>query len=334
MMKDSLAVSFKTDIGLDWLDDAERRFDGYCIPENKIPFDLDILNDITLGGTTRKTLSVILAGVHVGKTLTLVHLSAGYARLGYNVLYLSMEMGDNEILHRIDANMIKTPMHLIKEMGKETFMSRMDHIKAKGYGRIKVVQFPTSMAHAGHFKNVIDEFDIKKNWKPDVVMIDYLGIVASSRLKVGSTNSHFYLKSVAEELRALAVEYDVVAWTAMQLTRSGMGSSDVEMTDTAESIGIPGVSDFILAGMRNEETDSLGQIIFKQLKNRFRKMQYRPKFVLGCEFDQQLLFDVSNQEQTLVEPTPAADLDSSSIQAKFESRFRKKRQFSGVDVGD
>lgn len=334
MMKSALAVSFTTSIGYDWLDDSEDRYDRYEMPLNKIPFDLETLNDITLGGITRKTLSLILAGVHVGKTLSLVHLAAGYARLGYQVLYLSMEMDENEILHRIDANMIKTPMHLIRELGKSKFMKRMDHIKSKGYGKIKVLQFPTSAAHVGHFKNTINEFNIKMNWMPDVVMVDYIGCVASSRIKVGSTNSHFYLKSVAEELRAMAIEYNVACWSAMQLTRSGMGSNDVEMTDIAESIGIPGVCDLMLAGMRNEETDSIGQIIFKQLKNRFRKMQYRPKFVLGCDFDQQLFYDLSQSEQNLVADTAAIEVDSAKIQEKFQAHKRKKNRFENVDIGE
>lgn len=234
MMKTALSVSFDANIGIDWEDDSEARYDRYEIPQNKIPFDIETLNDITLGGITRKTLSLILAGVHVGKTLSLVHLAAGYARLGYQVLYISMEMDENEILHRIDANMIKTPMHLIREMGKSKFIKRIDLIKSKGYGKIKVIQFPTSAAHVGHFKNIINELNIKMNWSPDVVMIDYIGCVASNRIKVGSTNSHFYLKSVAEEIRAMAIEYNVACWSAMQLTRSGMGSNDVEMTDIAE----------------------------------------------------------------------------------------------------
>ena len=234
MMKTALSVSFDANIGIDWEDDSEARYDRYEIPQNKIPFDIETLNDITLGGITRKTLSLILAGVHVGKTLSLVHLAAGYARLGYQVLYISMEMDENEILHRIDANMIKTPMHLIREMGKSKFIKRIDLIKSKGYGKIKVIQFPTSAAHVGHFKNIINELNIKMNWSPDVVMIDYIGCVASNRIKVGSTNSHFYLKSVAEEIRAMAIEYNVACWSAMQLTRSGMGSSDPEMTDIAE----------------------------------------------------------------------------------------------------
>ena len=334
MMRDALAVSFNTRIGLDWLNDSEERYDHYEMPLNKIPFDLDTLNDVTLGGVTRKSLSLILAGVHVGKTLTLVHLAAGYARMGYQVLYLSMEMGENEILQRIDANMLKTPMHLIREMGKPKFTTRMDGIKTKSYGQIKVLQFPTSAAHVGHFKNVINELNIKMNWMPDVVIVDYIGCVASNRIKLGSTNSHFYLKSVAEEIRAMAIEYNVACWSAMQLTRTGMGSNDVEMTDIAESIGIPGVCDLMFAGMRNEETDSIGQLVFKQLKNRFRKIQYRPKFVLGCDFDQQIFFDCSPSEQNLIAETAAFEVDSTKIQEKFLAHKRRKNRFENVDVGE
>lgn len=187
----------------------------------------------------------------------------------------------------------------------------------------------------GHFYNLLNELNIKLNWKPDVIMVDYIGIVASSKIKVGSTNSHFYLKSVAEELRAMGIEYDVAVWSAMQLTRSGMGSSDVEITDVAESIGIPGVCDLLWAGMRNEETDAIGQIVFKQLKNRFRKMQYKPKFVLGCEFEQQLFYDLSSGEQNLAVELPTSQINSSKIQEKFESSLkRRKNRFSGVDVGE
>lgn len=219
LMKNALSISFKTNIGMDWIDDAENRFLLYNQPEDKIPFDLETLNDITHGGITRKTLSVILAGVHVGKTMTLVHLASGYARLGFNVLYISMEMGDKEILQRVDANMLKVSMHKIKELGKEKFIKRIDFLKSKEYGHIKVIQYPTSLGHVGHFRTVLNELNLKVKWKPDVVIVDYIGIVASSRLKVGSTNSHFYLKSVAEELRALGIEYDVAVWSAMQLTR-------------------------------------------------------------------------------------------------------------------
>jgi replicative DNA helicase len=333
LVKQALSVSFKTNIGSDWQDDAESRFDRYLNPENKIPFDLDTLNDITFGGVTKKTLSIILAGVHVGKTLSLVHLAAGYARLGYNVLYLSLEMGEDEILHRIDANMLKVSMHSIKELGKEVFIKRIHHLRSKSYGKIKVIQYPTSLAHCGHFRTVINELSLKCGWRPDVVMVDYVGIVASSRIKVGMTNSHFYLKSVAEELRAMAIELDFVCWSAMQLTRSGMGSSDVEMTDIAESIGIPGVCDFMLAATRNEEMDAVGQISFKQLKNRFRNMIYRPRFILGSEFDQQLLYDVSESEQTLIEAVPSAQISSRDTQSKFEKHARKRRQIT-IDPGE
>lgn len=336
MMKEALAVSFKTHIGSDWADDAEERFDHYSTKENKIAFDLETLNDITLGGVTKKTLSLILAGVHVGKTLMLCHLAAGYARLGYNVLYFSMEMGEDEIMQRVDANMLKVPMHKIEELGKQSFMKRVHYLRAKNYGKIKVVQFPTSLAHCGHFRSVISELKIKLGFHPDVVMVDYVGIVASNRLKIGSTNSHFYLKSVAEELRAMSIELDFAVWSAMQLTRSGMTTNDVEMTDIAESIGIPGVCDFMLAATRTEEMDALGQLSFKQLKNRFRKMQYRPRFVLGCEFDQQLLFDVSDSEQDLAVSTPAVnipDLKMGGFRARLDRNNASKERFH-VDVGD
>lgn len=334
MIKDALAISFKTRIGSDWIDDAEMRYDRYECPENKIPFDLDTLNDITFNGVTKKTLSIILGGVHVGKTMSLVHLAAGYARQGFNVLYLSMEMGEDEIMQRVDANMLKVPLHKIKELGKEKFMNRLHHLKKKSYGKIKVIQYPTSLAHSGHFRTAIDELKLKLHWTPDVVMVDYVGIVASSRIKAGSTNSHFYLKSVAEELRAMAIELDVAVWSAMQLTRSGMSTNDIEMTDIAESIGIPGVCDLMLAASRNEEMDAIGQLSYKQLKNRFRNMSYRPKFVIGVEFDQQLLYDVSESQQTLAEPV--ARVDSKEMQSKFETGFNRKSRgrLTGIDMGD
>lgn len=347
MMKEALAVSFQTHIGSDWSEDAEDRFDRYVNKENKIPFDLETLNDITLGGVTKKTLSIILAGVHVGKTMMMCHLAAGYARLGYNVLYFSMEMGEDDILQRVDANMLKVPMHQIEALGKEAFMKRVHFLRAKNYGKIKVIQYPTSLAHSGHFRSVIAELKIKLGFKPEIVIVDYVGIVASSRLKVGVTNSHFYLKSVAEELRAMAIELDVAVWSAMQLTRSGMSTNDVEMTDIAESIGIPGVCDFMLAATRSEEMDAIGQLGFKQLKNRFRKMQYRPRFVMGCEFDQQLFYDVSDSEQDLAVSIPARSVTSRSndseatpsfstaTQSRFEKGgFRPRTRDVKIDVGD
>jgi replicative DNA helicase len=331
LVESALAVSFKTSIGQDWSDDAESRFERYNDVETKIAFDLEILNDITLGGVTRKTLSLVLGGIHVGKTMTLCHLSAGFARMGYNVLYISMEMGETEIMQRVDSNMMKVSMHKIKDLGKDAFMKRIHYLQAKNYGKIKVIQYPTSMAHAGHFKTAINELKIKTGFTPDVVMVDYVGIVASSRIKIGQTNSHFYLKSVAEELRAMAIELDFACFTAMQLTRSGMSSTDVDMTDTAESIGIPGVCDLMFAIWRTDEMDQLGQLCCKQLKNRFRQMQYRPRFILGCEFDQQLLYDVSQSEQTLIQHTDV-DFDSNAIKEKFEKSSSRRRNLD-IDYG-
>lgn len=218
LLSDALGVSFRTHIGDDWNEDAEARFERYSNQETKIEFDLDTLNDITFGGIKRKTLNMILGGVHVGKTFSLVHLAAGYVRLGYNVFYASLEMDEDDIMIRVDANMLKTPIYSIKELGKEVFVDKIHNLKSKSYGTLKVLQFPTSITHSGHIEATLNELKLKKNWTPDVVMVDYLGIVASSRVLAGG-NSHFYLKSVAEELRAMAIKNDYAIWSAMQLNR-------------------------------------------------------------------------------------------------------------------
>lgn len=337
LVKEALSVSFNTDIGIDWEDDAEERFNNYQNndSQNKIAFDLQTLNDITFGGVKRKTLSLILGGVHVGKTLTLVHLASDYVRLGYNVLYITLEMDEIEILHRIDANLLKTSMNEIKNLGKEVFMSRVQYLKSKNYGRIKVVQYPTGLSHCGHFKILLNEMKMKLNWRPDIILFDYIGIISSSRIKVGSTNSHFFLKSVAEEIRALSIEENIVAFSAMQLNREGMTSSDIDITNIAESLGLASTADFIFAANRTEELDHLGQISFKQLKNRFRKMQHRSKFVLGVDLEKQLLYDLGLNQQNLIIPQEIVELNQKEIQEKFErSNNRTRRKFENIDVGD
>lgn len=292
IIKEALSISFNSHIGEDWTDDAESRYERYVSEHSKLAFDIDVLNDITKGGCGRKTLNMFLGGVHVGKTMSLIHLAAGYSRKGYNVIYFTLEMDEDEIFKRIDANMLKVPISLVDEMGKDNYIRRVNDIKKKGYGKIKCVQFPTASAHVGHFKAIIDELKLKQHWNPDIIIIDYLGITASAKQKVGVTGSHFYLKSVAEELRAMAKELDVVVWTAAQFTREGMASSDVELTNIAESIGITHTGDLILALTRNEELDQLGQIAVKQLKNRYKNMRYKHRFVLGVDLDKQLLYDV------------------------------------------
>lgn len=332
LLSNALSVSFRTHIGDDWDEDAEARYERYSSPENKISFDLDTLNDITFGGVKRKTLNIILGGVHVGKTFSLVHLAAGYVRLGYNVFYASMEMDEDDIMIRVDANMLKTPIHSIKELGKEVFLKKINRLKSKSYGKLKVLQFPTSVAHSGHIEAALNELKLKKKWVPDVVMVDYLGVVASSRVLMGG-NSHFYLKSVAEELRAMGIKNDYAVWSAMQVTRAGMSSTDLEMTDTAESIGITAVADFILGATRTDELDAQGQIAYKQLKNRYRSMSYRPKFLLGSNFDCQMLLDLQNSQQILTQDGAVVDVDTGEIQKRFESSIRRRRNIT-IDIGD
>lgn len=328
LLQESLAVSFDTKIGIDWEDDANERYDRYSALEDKIPFDIETFNNITSGGAARKTLNVLLAGTHVGKTMVLCHLAAGYARLGYQVLYISLEMAEDPILQRIDSNMLKIPMHQVRDIGKEIYLSRINQLKKKAFGKIKVIQFPTASAHAKTFESVMKDLEIKANWKPDVVVVDYLGIVSSYRLKPMPGQNYFYLKSVSEELRALAITQNVVLWSAGQLNRDGMKSSEVEMTDTSESVGIPFTADFLLGLSRTAETDALNQIICKQLKNRYRNMTFKPKFVLGSDFDKQLLYDVEQSEQNLTEDVQP---DREEVKEKFMNSYNKKRlNFEGV----
>ena len=330
MMRDSLSISFETNIGYDWAGSAEDRFHYYSEPEHKVPFLLETLNEITNGGIPTKTLNLILAGVHVGKTMSLVHLACDYIRQGFDVLYVSMEMSENEILQRVDANLLKVPMHELVELGKDKFMTRIHGLRSKSFGDLKVIQYPTSVGTSGHIEQAMNDLRTKMHWTPSVVMIDYIGIVASSKIKVGSTNSHFYLKSVAEELRALGIKHDVIVWSAMQLTRGGMGSSDPDMTDIAESIGIPGVCDFMLAAMRTEELDQLGHIAYKQLKNRYRRLTLRPRFVLGSDMDQQCLRDVAKSEQHLVNED--YEYSQEELSSKFNTRMSNR--FGDFDMGE
>jgi KaiC/GvpD/RAD55 family RecA-like ATPase len=297
MIKEAVGISFDSRIGMDMYDDAGVRYDYYTLPESKVPFDIEILNEVTNGGVGRKTLNVVVAGVNVGKTLSLVHLACAYARAGLNVLYFTMEMREEEILKRMDANMLKTPINRLEELGRDTFIDKVEKIRAKSYGKIKVKEYPPGVAHVGHFKHIINELKMKQRFVPDIIIVDYIGITASSRMKLGQQTSYFYLKAVAEELRALAVETNTVLWTAMQLTRSGITNTDVEITDVSESMGIPATADFMISVTRTEELDNLGQVLFKQLKNRYGNKTNKLRFVVGIDFDKQTLYDVNQSEQ-------------------------------------
>lgn len=319
LIKEAISVSFDTHIGMDLYEDAELRYEYYTRAESKIPFDIEILNEVTSGGVGRKTLNVVVAGVNVGKTLSLVHLACAYARQGYNVIYFTMEMREEEILKRIDANMLKVPISKLKDFSRDEFIDKVEKIRQKSYGKIKVKEFPPGSAHAGHFKHVLSELKIKKRFIPDVIIVDYIGITASSRIRAGQQNSYFYLKSISEELRALAVETDTALWTAMQLTRSGISSTDVEITDVSESMGIPATADFMISLTRTEDLDNLGQILVKQLKNRYGNKTNKLRFVVGIDLDCQLLYDVNQSEQDDIIDETKVITSTKNLKEKFKS---------------
>jgi archaellum biogenesis ATPase FlaH len=298
LLTDALAVSFDTAIGHDYLNDAEERFDYYNRKESRIPFDLDMLNKITKGGVPPKTLNVLIAGVNVGKSLTLCHLASSYLSQGKNVLYITMEMSQEETAKRIDANLLNVSIDYLPDLPKDMFISKFDRIRAKTEGRLIIKEYPTASAHVGHFRALLQELAIKQEFVPDVIVIDYLNICASARYKLsGSVNTYVYIKGIAEELRGLAVEFNVPLWTATQLTRTGFNSSDVDMDDTAESFGLPATADFMLALISTEDLEKLGQFMAKQLKNRYADKNIFRRFVVGVDKAKMRLYDVDESAQ-------------------------------------
>lgn len=310
ILKEALAVSFDTAIGHDYLEDSDERFEFYNEEHERIPFDLHMLNKVTNGGVPRKTLNVILAGTNVGKTLAMVHMAANYMKQGLNVLYITLEMAEEWIANRVDANLMDMTVKEVEEQDRFHFDKNIGKIKQQGdVGKLIIKEYPTASAHTGHFKQLLEELRLKKKFKPDVIMVDYIGICASSRVKLGQTGSYFYVKAVAEELRGLAVESDCILWSAVQVNRTGFSSSDPDLTDTAESFGLPATADFMIGLIRTEELDALGQILAKQLKSRYGDKNKNNKFVLGVDPSKMQLYDVENSAQTgLVQPesTPSS----------------------------
>jgi replicative DNA helicase len=319
-LRDAVGISFDTHVGMDFWDDAAKRYDFYTEPENKFPFGLKILNEITNGGILKKTLNLIVAGINVGKTLSLIDLACWYSRCGLNVLYITLEMREEMILQRVDANMLEISLNKIETLGRDNYLTRMGEIHQKGYGKIKVKELPTGTGTTSRFRHLINELKMKQKFKPDIIIVDYIGIMDSSRLKVGSTNSYFYLKSIAEELRGLAVETDTAIWTAMQLTRAGVQNSDAGITDIGESFGIPATADFILSVARTEELDQVGQLLMKQIKNRYGNKIKHIRFLVGVDLERQFLFDVTQREQDELIQEPVDDdvkFKMQSLKEKF-----------------
>ena len=298
ILTDALAVGFDNRVGHDYLLDSELRFDYYHTIEKKIPFDLEFFNKITKGGLPPKTLNICLAGTGVGKSLFMCHVAANCLSQGKNVLYITLEMAEERIAERIDANLMNISMEDLHDLPKQMFDNKIAKIIKSTSGNLIVKEYPTASAHTGHFRGLIKELAIKKSFKPDIIFIDYLNICASSRFKgAQNVNSYMYVKAIAEELRGLAVETNVPIMSATQTTRSGFVSSDVGLEDTSESFGLPATADLMFALISNEELDELNQIAVKQLKNRYNDLTVNKRFVIGIDRAKMRLFDVKMSEQ-------------------------------------
>ncbi len=298
ILSDALAVSFDNHIGHDYLQDYEERYEFYHQKEEKIPFDLEFFNKITKGGLPNKTLNIALAGTGVGKSLFMCHVASASLLQDKNVLYITMEMAEEKIAERIDANLLNVGIQDIVDLPKPMFSSKVDSITKKTMGSLVIKEYPTASAHSGHFKALLTELSLKKSFKPDIIFIDYLNICASSRYRAnGNVNSYSYIKAIAEELRGLAVETNVPIVSATQTTRSGFGSSDVELTDTSESFGLPATADLMFALISTEELEGLNQILVKQLKNRYNDPTIYKRFVVGIDRSKMRLYDCEQSAQ-------------------------------------
>jgi len=309
LLQQALAVTFDASVGHDYFENAQDRYEFYHQKEVRTPFDLDYFNRITKGGLPNKTLNVILASTGVGKSLFMCHMAAASLAQQKNVLYITMEMAEERIAERIDANLFNIPLDQITNLSSDMYMTKVDKLQAKTNGKLIIKEYPTGAAHAGHFRALLDELKLKKNFVPSIIFIDYLNICSSSRMKGigGSINSYTLVKSIAEELRGLAVENNLPVVTATQSNRDGANNSDVDLTNTSESWGLPATADFMFALITNDELEKLNQIMVKQLKNRYADLSTYKRFVIGVDRPKMKLYDVEDAAQTLIESTPTTN---------------------------
>ena len=321
LLKDALSVSFDSNIGHDQIEDAEKRYDFYTTEEEKLPFDLEYFNKITKGGLPNKTLNICLAGTGVGKSLFMCHMASNCLLMGKNVLYITMEMSEERIAERIDANTMNVPMKELPDVSKKEYDKKIQRIKNKTKGKLIVKEYPTAAAHVGHFRHLLQELNIKKDFRPDIIFIDYLNICASHRIRPGSgANSYTLVKSIAEELRGLAVEYDVPMVSATQTTRSGYGSTDIGLEDTSESFGLPATADLMFALITSDELEDLDQLVVKQLKNRYNDPTIYKRFIIGIDRAKMRLYDVEQVAQNdLVDS--GQEEEYNSPEDKFKNKF-------------
>ena len=309
LLEEALSVSFDTHIGHDFIEDADTRFDFYHRKENRIPFDVDYLNKITKGGLPNKTLNVILAGTGVGKSLAMCHFAAANLSAGRNVLYITMEMAEERIAERIDANLLNTTLEELSTLPRDTYHKRLERLKEKTLGKLIIKEYPTASAGSANFRHLLNELRLKKKFKPDIIYIDYLNICASSRIRMGSNvNTYTYVKAIAEELRGLAIEFNVPIVSATQTTRSGYTNTDVGLEDTSESFGLPATVDLMIAMISSEELEQLNQLMIKQLKNRYADPTYIRRFVVGVDRSKMRLYNVEQSAQDdIIDDAPAFD---------------------------
>ncbi len=325
ILSDALAVSFDTHIGHDYLQDYEQRYEAYHKKEDKIEFDLEYFNKISKGGLPNKTLNIALAGTGVGKSLFMCHVASSVLLQGRNVLYITLEMAEERIAERIDANLLNVNIQDIADLPKQMFENKVTSLAKKTQGTLIIKEYPTASAHAGHFKSLLNELALKKSFRPDIIFIDYLNICSSSRYRGNSNiNSYTFVKAIAEELRGLAVEFNVPIVSATQTTRSGYGSSDVELTDTSESFGLPATADLMFALISTEELEELGQILVKQLKNRYNDPTIYKRFVIGIDRAKMRLYDCEQSAQNdIIDSKNYGDEDyrENSETKKYKKQF-------------
>jgi len=322
ILSDALAVGFDNHVGHDYLQDYEARYRTYTTKEERIEFDLENFNKITKGGLPNKTLNIALAGTGVGKSLFMCHVAASVLMQGKNVLYITMEMSEEKIAERIDANLLNVNIQDISELPMQVFETKVNNLTKKTQGNLIIKEYPTASAHSGHFKSLLNELALKKSFRPDIIFIDYLNICASERYRGNSTvNSYSYIKAIAEELRGLAVEFQVPIVSATQTTRSGFGSSDVDLTDTSESFGLPATADLMFALISTDELESLGQILVKQLKNRYNDVNLFKRFVIGIDRSKMRLFDCEQSAQE--------DLLDNKKEEEYTYEDKPKKSFEG-----
>jgi len=319
ILSDALSVSFDEHIGHDYTEDYESRYDFYHRKEEKIPFDLEFFNKITKGGVSYKTLNIILAGTGVGKSLFMCHMAAACLNQGKNVLYITMEMAEEKIAERIDANLLNVNLDDLGSLSRQDYEKKISSLKSKTDGKLIIKEYPTASASVLHFKTLLNELYLKRKFKPDIIFIDYLNICCSSRLKYGANvNTYLYIKAIAEELRGMAVETGVPIFSATQTTRSGFTNSDPGLEDTSESFGLPATADFMFALVSTEELEKLNQIQVKQLKNRYSDPNKNKRFVVGIDRGKMKLYDVENSAQNDLVDSGQSDM------IDYNSKFKKK----------